>query len=536
MPFNDEQLQAINSDSSRIAVIAGAGAGKTTLMIARISRLVKEGVDPTSILALTFTNAAAANMREKYKMKNPGLQIPEFRTFHAFCYSIIVKDYNVRNQLGYTNVPSIADDAKVKWIEKNAEMQSGIKLTEDQKAGKGFLSPKVKKDIEIYRKTVDRLLKKENLITFDILCESICKMFINKDQCILQYRDKYKYLFVDEFQDTDPRQFKFVSSFPEGCHWFFVFDVLQSLYAFRGADSTLAKMMSKNPDFEKIKLYQNYRSTQQICDYANRFAKSYADESYRIDMRGQREGDPVEEIYGSMTSYDEPVDRDHLDLLVDRVRNLKTDAAILCRTNKEVNYIANRLKDEKIPYTRDKKDSAEIENILRSVMDNEFMRDWLATFLTSDRYADYIRQSAQVENPDIVWFLNMYDSVEDVHTRSEKIGKIRKILSDTSLGIKTKSEEIVKLFKIELDFSSFEGKVWSCMNDFISDLIELIDQNKKENTLVLSTAHGSKGLEWDTVFVMGVGDFNFKLDSEDNKNVAYVAYTRAKNHLIVFKR
>ena len=536
MAFNDEQLQAINSDSSKIAVIAGAGAGKTTLMIARISRLVKAGVDPTSILALTFTNAAAAHMREKYKMENPGLQIPEFRTFHAFCYSIIVKDYNVRTALGYSLIPSIADDVKVKWIEKNAEMQSGIKLTEDQKAGKGFLSPKVKKDIEIYRKTVDRLLKKENLITFDILCESICKMFINKDQCILQYREKYKYLFVDEFQDTDPRQFRFVSSFPEDCHWFFVFDVLQSLYAFRGADSSLAKMMSKNPDFEKIKLYQNYRSTQQICDYANKFAKSYADESYRIEMHGQRDGDPVEVHHGSMTSYDEPVDADHLDALIDRVRDLKDEAAILCRTNKEINFIANRLKDEKIPYTRDKKDSDEFENILRSVMDNDFMKDWLATFLTSDRYADYIRQSTQVENPDLNWFLNLYGTFDEIRKRTNTIGDIRKILSDKSVRMKAKCEQIAKIFKIELDFSPFEGKNWSSMSEFIDDFIELIDKDKKEHTLVLSTCHGSKGLEWNTVFVMGVGDFNFKLDSEDNKNVAYVAYTRAKNHLIVYGR
>lgn len=535
MAFNDEQLQAINSNSSRIAVVAGAGAGKSAVAIARISRQVKEGVDPTSILALTFTNAAAAHMREKYKMDNPGLPIPEFRTFHAFCYSIIVKDYNVRTSLGYTLVPSIADDSKLKWIEKNALMQTGVKLTADQIAGKSYLSPKAKKDLEIYLKAVERLLKQDNLITFDILCSSICKMFVNKDQCILQYRDKYKYLYVDEFQDTSPEQFRFVSSFPEGCHWFFVFDVLQSLYSFRGADSSLSKMMSKNPDFEVIKLYQNYRSTQQICDFANKFAKGYADEAYRIEMRGQREGDPVEVIHGSMCTYDSPIDEDHLNILVDRVRDLKDEAAILCRTNREVNFIANRLKSENIPYTRDKKDDREFENILRSVMDNEYMKDWLATFLTADRYADYIRQSTQVEDPNISWFLNLYGSHQDIKSRTNKVTKIRQILSDKSSTMRMKCEDIIKIFKIELDFEKFEGKKWSSMKEFVNDLIELIDQDKKENTLILGTIHSVKGLEFANVFVMGVSDFNFKLDSEENKNIAYVAYTRAKNHLTVFK-
>lgn len=530
--FNDEQLQAINSNSSKIAVIAAAGTGKSTTMIARISRQVKEGVDPTSILALTFTNAAAAHMREKYKMDNPGMPIPEFRTFHAFCYSIIVKDYNVRTALGYNLVPGIADDAKLKWIEKNALMQTGVKLTADQIAGKAYLSPKEKKDLEIYHKAVDRLLKQDNLITFDILCSSICKMFVNKEECITQYRNKYKYLYVDEFQDTSPEQFRFVSSFPDGCHWFFVFDVLQSIYGFRGADSSLSKMMSKNPDFEIIKLYQNYRSTQQICDYANKFAKGYADETYRINMKGQRDGDTVEVIHGSMCSYDSPIDEDHLDILVDRVRSLKDEAAILCRTNREVNFIANRLKSENIPYTRDKKDNREFENILRSVIDNEYMKDWLATFLNAERYADYIRQSAQLEDPNITWFLNLYGNTDDIKSRVNKIIKIRQILSDKSRTIK----DIVNIFKIELDFSKFEGKTWPSLQAFIEDLIELIDTDKKENTLILSTIHGVKGLEYSTVFVMGVGDYNFKLDSEENKNVAYVAYTRAKNHLIVFKR
>ena len=92
MPLNKEQLQAVNSNSDRILCLAGAGAGKTKSFIERISRLVQDGVAPSSILALTFTNAAAAEMRSRYEDKNIGTEIPEFRTFHSFCYSVLCKD------------------------------------------------------------------------------------------------------------------------------------------------------------------------------------------------------------------------------------------------------------------------------------------------------------------------------------------------------------------------------------------------------------------------------------------------------------
>ena len=113
--LNSGQLEAVNSTSRRILCLAGAGTGKTHTMIERISRIASEE-NPESILALTFTNAAAFEMKARYIQRNPGKRVPEFRTFHGFCYSVICRNSSVRTKLRYSTVPSICTEAQVKQI------------------------------------------------------------------------------------------------------------------------------------------------------------------------------------------------------------------------------------------------------------------------------------------------------------------------------------------------------------------------------------------------------------------------------------
>ena len=116
MPLDKFQEQVVNSTDNKILCLAAAGGGKTFTLLSRINHLIAEGVDPFSILALTFTNAAATEMRGRYEIANPGKIIPEFRTFHSFCYSLICKDYAVRTPLGYSPVPGIASEDQEKEI------------------------------------------------------------------------------------------------------------------------------------------------------------------------------------------------------------------------------------------------------------------------------------------------------------------------------------------------------------------------------------------------------------------------------------
>lgn len=532
MNANQEQMQAINSDSKKLLVMAGAGAGKTFVMVQRVTRLIKDGVNPNSILVLTFTNNAAFEMRERYKKQNPGQMIPEFRTFHSFCYSLIVKDAIVRDKMGYTSVPQVATDGQLKFIEKNAKMQTNLKVPDNKLKNPASLNKTQLKSVEIYQKAIQRLLRQENLITFDILCYDICKMFVDNDPCIQKYKDQYQYLFVDEFQDTDPKQIDFLNSFTD-VSWFFCGDALQNIYGFRGCSNDTLKKLSEDPTWERIKMYQNYRSTNQICEFANKHSASYADESYRIEMRGQRDGDAVQIISGSYSSYNEPVDLDHLDQIISMVKDRAEDVAIICRTNREVNQITAELTANGIEYNCSAKNSDAL-HILKSVIDNEYMLNWLSTYLRTEEYADYVRQAANVENPDITWFAQTYGRIPDIKSRGNLIVNIRKILQNIRMTDYEKCQEIFNMLKID-NISIPEDAQYNSPLQLIDDLMNKL-QDSASTDLYVGTIHSVKGLEFGHVIVVGAYDKNFKIDSEENRNVYYVAVTRAKNHLTVFMR
>lgn len=531
MELNDQQKEAVYSNESRILCLAGAGAGKTATLVRRVHRLVEEGADPSSILVLTFTNAAGAEMKERYKKLATGGMCPEFRTFHSFCYHLITSDVLVRNAVGYVDVPSVVDENEYKLICNKAKSQCGIKLSDRKLNGSVEIRKEDNFQLELYTKAVRMLLKSRNLITFDNLCYDVCELFASNDSTIKKYKARYKYIFVDEFQDTDPKQFKFVASF-DHAFVFFVADVLQSIYGFRGADSSIVKMLVNQPGWHVIKMYENYRSTTNICEFANKMSH-YADPSYRLELHGQRDGHDVNVYYGSHAdNFENIVDSHHLNKLISMVRNADKEFAVLCRTNKEVQFISSRFKKEGITHTTEKPNRDNI-NILRSSVDNDFMLNWLSSFLDSPNYADYIRRLALTDNPDLEWFLNNYSNRNrKIALYADHIILIRRILRSTD-------DRLVKATKI----FNYLGIAYTELNvpetvktakDFIEFVIEFIDKGMETNVYV-GTIHSSKGLEYDTVCVMGVNDRWFQLKDEESKNLYYVGITRAKNSLHVFE-
>lgn len=534
--LNEQQQRAVDSDSSKILCLAGAGAGKTATMIERISRLVNDGVWPSSILVLTFTNAAGFEMRERYKQNHKGQIIPEFRTFHSFCYSLIVRDKVVRNAVGYTNIPTVVEEAELKRLETEAKMQCRISISDKKLSGgySGDLTDSEKYQLDMYNKALNRLIREANIITFDKLCYDVGGLFIKNDPCILKYKEQYRYIFVDEFQDTDPKQVKFINSF-QGAKFYLCGDILQNIYQFRGCSNEYIKLLANDDSWEHIKLYQNYRSTNQICKFANDMS-TYADETYRIEMNGQRDGQEVEIISDAFSDWKNPVDTDHLYYLIEDIKSLISndelkDSAILCRTNKEVNYVCEVLDENNIKCSTGKRDVDSI-HILKSVLDNDYMLDWLATFLNAQKYGEYIRLAAQEENPNITWFASVYGQLPQINVRGKKIVEIRKILKADSLNM-SKCFDILKTLEIE---DIVLDNVPDDIDKLIPYLIKTIKE-AKSSELYVGTIHSSKGLEYDTVYVMGVNDKSFNLSKgEEMLNLYYVAITRAKNRLVVFKR
>ena len=527
MGLNNEQLHAVTSNADRILCLAGAGAGKTKTMIERISRLTKDGVVPSSILALTFTNAAAAEMKERYENSNIGKEVPEFRTFHSFCYSVICKDPMIRGALGYDNVPAIASEEQEKAIEEKAKTQCKVTLTKDQLKTRKGLTKKEQFQVDLYDKAIYRLMRSENLITFDRLNSEVAELFASNNIATDPYKNKYKYIFVDEFQDTDSIQIKFLNSFPQ-TNFYFCGDCLQNIYSFRGTSNEYIKALSGSPGWEIIKLFTNYRSTNQICDYANKFSSKYADDSYRIEMKGIRDGERViTKLVDGPSNYNAVDVRDIEDILKINA-DLSGTSAILCRTNKEVFAVVDYLKKQGISYTTSK--DTKIQNLIECAISDTYMLGWLASYLPSNKYGEYIRLSSQIERPNLFWFLGIYGNVTQIKDDVKLINQLKDI-ANTQEVTNVKLQKVAEVFHIsgikETDINYFGTEFLNYLKDVISGV--------KSSELYVGTIHSVKGLEYDNVFVLNVGSFSFRLNNEDMKNLFYVAVTRAKNRLYIYE-
>lgn len=524
--LNNEQRDAVYSNQNKILCLAGAGCGKTHSMIERIVRLVNEGENPASILVLTFTNAAAFEMQTRYlnhRDINPDLSVPNFRTFHSFCYSLIASDISVRSALGYTSLPEIATEAQTKEIEKLAAEQSGIKLSANKlKSASAFTQ-------ETLRKTAQRIMIARNLITFDIMCYNVCKLFVKDEFCIKRYKEKYRNIFVDEFQDTDPKQWEFVSSFTDSSI-FLVADALQAIYAFRGADSSIVKNIADDREWYKVKLTYNYRSTSQICQFANHHSE-HGEESYRVQIYSNKEGDEVVCI-----PYDQDNTLRNIILTCNRLHVQNGGScAILCRTNAEVRQVAEWCKRLRIPVVTKDAETDTTIGMLRSVKDDEYAVTWLASKLRTAYYSRYLRRS----------FLQPYTLDE---FQSEYLeDSVNDYLLDRVATIRQWRRELANIKSVE-DMQKFIAHVGPKQIDDISNihkrselidaLISLYNTETPDNLLsklYVGTIHSVKGLEYDSVMLLGVGGETFRLTNEENLNLYYVGITRARTHLCIWK-
>jgi len=535
--LNTQQQSAVYCNDHRILCLAGAGTGKTTTMLSRISHLVKLGIDPSSILVLTFTNAAAFEMKDRYKRLHSVSKMPEFRTFHSFCYLLLSSDESIRRELGYFSTPSIADPAIRKRIIQEAGTITNIKSSIESLSKKKTLTTKERYEYDLLVKTEQKLMKKKNTITFDALSRSICELFSSNSPIVEPYKEKYKYIFVDEFQDTDVTQYKFIESFTNS-DIFVVGDALQAIYGFRGADSSIIKKLSTNPEWTTIKLTENYRSSKNICMFANQHS-GHANASFRVPIYSEKTGEDVICISNDNFISFGSVDIDTSRYCIKDAVTREGSTAILCRTNSEVRYIQQDLEKANIVY-RSGKHYVDVENVLNSVGDNEHLIDWLSSFLNSDRYADYIRAStlatSQGRTYTVIDFLHDFGNSSSIASRWDLVKCIRRICKEKHRSVFDRCRDILSV--IECDYIELDENRCVDMKSAIQYIHELFTSkdDKPGTDIYVGTIHSVKGLEFDNVYVVGVKGPNFQLKNEENLNLYYVAITRAKNHLVVFEK
>lgn len=485
---NGDQFKAATSKSGRIICAAGAGTGKTFTLLARLQNLVgSEGVDPSSILVLTFTHAAACEFEARWGSVCETYEPPLFSTFHAFCYKLMQDDPNVLSALGFSTMPRVANEFEDKQMCREAVALSSVRLS----GSKLSLSYKPRfserREHELYVKTLRRLMSEKGIVTFDYMNVGVSRLFAEHDPVAEKYISRYTHVFVDEFQDTDPAQFAFLTSFEESS-LFCVGDVHQALYGFRGADSSIMKSLMDSCEWDTLDLNENYRSTEQICSYANGI---FDDNTYSVNLWSRRSGEDVKRL---------PKD-EFLRNVGDWAHGLTGTTALIARTNRTVGFLQERLKQSEVGYTTSCGNDA---FAVAAALDDRKLRGYLEMSLPPDALFDQM------------W--SKYVSHDDIPL-------------DQLMSLAPRAFERVAAIRNLPDFPRYADMYFKGAD--VQEIISMIYAVSEESDIYVGTVHSVKGLEFDNVFVYGYGSKEYDLGKEDERNVFYVACTRPKSQLVI---
>ncbi len=368
--LNDMQELAVYHTDGPLLILAGAGSGKTRVLTHRVAYLIKEkGVEPYQIMAITFTNKAADEMRERIdKLVGFGADQVWVSTFHSACVKILRR---FADQVGYKNDFTIydADDQKkvmrdiIKMmnldtklfkekgvVAKISDFKNKLMTVSDVRdiATHDFKERTISQIYEEYQ----RILKKSNAMDFDDLIMKTVELFQKHPEVLEMYQERLKYIMVDEYQDTNMAQFKFVqllaSKYQNIC---VVGDDDQSIYKFRGAD--IGNILSFENHFENarvVKLEQNYRSTKNILDAANAVIKNNEGRKDKTLWCDEDRGEKIE-VYQAEDGFAEAeMVADTIKEEVDNGRADYNDYAILYRTNAQSRALEEKLMMKNIPY------------------------------------------------------------------------------------------------------------------------------------------------------------------------------------------
>lgn len=567
--LNDMQQMAVFHTEGPLLILAGAGSGKTRVLTHRIAYLMEEKhVSPYNIMAITFTNKAAAEMRNRVnKIVGFGAEQVWVSTFHSACVRILRRYID---RIGYSTDFTIYDTDDQKRLMKNvikdlnldskiykengmlnkiSDFKNKLMTTGDvaSMARSDFRMLNVSKIYDNYQEA----LKKNNALDFDDLIMKTVQLFTKCPEVLESYQDRLQYIMVDEYQDTNAAQFAFVKLLAQKHQNLCVVgDDDQSIYKFRGADITNILQFEKYfPNARVIKLEQNYRSTKNILEAANAVIHNNEGRKDKTLWSDNEKGDKID-LYQAEDGYSEAeMVASTIKEDVDNGRSDYSDYAILYRTNNQSRVLEEKLMMKNIPYKiiggqnfYQRKEIKDIIAYLRVISNptddiaveriiNVPKRGIGAT--TVDKVKDYAR----------AYGMDLYEALMDVENipgLSRAAGKIKKF-TDLIEGYK-KDEyygEIEKLTKDILDDTGYVSELAAENTDEANGRIENIDElvskivEYQENTedpvlsefleevalvseidnlsedssyVVLMTVHSAKGLEFPYVFLCGMED------------------------------
>jgi DNA helicase-2/ATP-dependent DNA helicase PcrA len=549
--LNAEQREAVFGDHPRILCLAGAGTGKTAVLTHRIARLWETGVDAANILALTFTRAAGAEMKERV-IGLIGMDGKRLfcNTFHAFCADVIRE---FADRLGYDSNFTIYDQREADETLSEALSDLRYKIPAKQlaaaRAGKyAGMSAVIRKQAETAIKEYRYRLKRNNALDFDGLIETVGTALTDCPEILAALRGRYKYIFVDEFQDTDPAQWEIVQRIdPENL--FVTGDDFQSIYGFRGSDVSIILGLARDAAWKTIKLERNYRSTIHIIAAANSLIRRnhQTDKTLKTDDKN-----------GADVDFREPEDdeseiTDIIGRLTANQREKKT-TAILARTNKQLTRAKSILTARGVP--------CETRNTSDSPLSGKGAKELLAWIvaIANPRDDAAMRKIAALrmgksailaaEQAQLAGFGTFSEALRTTDSGSRFLDNFEHLRAEFAAArdLLAGATTLVENLGIEDGGALLEIGRWQCRQTKLgepvsaADLLNYVrlsnfadksDKERDASKTYLMTVHGSKGLEFDEVFVIGAarGIFPSRGDIEEERRLFYVAITRAREYL-----
>ena len=606
--LNPAQREAVEKTEGPVLILAGAGSGKTRVLTTRIGHLIEDkGVQPANILAITFTNKAANEMRERVEetLESDASDM-WISTFHSCCVRILRKDIN---RIGYNRSFVIYDSADQVTLVKDClkELNLSDKVFEPKViistisgAKDKLYDPKkfkamhmndnrMSKIADVYALYQDRL-KRNSALDFDDLIFKTVELLKSDQEVLDYYRNRFKYIMVDEYQDTSKAQYELIKILAKAHQNICVVgDDDQSIYGWRGADiRNILEFEKDYDDVHVVKLEQNYRSTQIILDAANTVISNNIERKRKRLWSEKKEG----ELIKIQVAADEVEESDFVADMIAKIsreqnRSYK-DFAVLYRANAQSRSVEDALNRSQIPYNiyggtkfYERKEIKDLIAYLR-VIQNPQDDISLKRIINVPRRGIGLRTIEKIEDRASLKQESIYSVLIDIDTNSEISTKARNSISefvDNVIGTLRTMREVYPVSKLiekvieSIDYYGYIDDLYKGdkeeaeerkdnVKEFISVAMEfeqtsedkdletfltgvaLTSESSEEEEIdkvSLMTIHTSKGLEFPVVFIVGMEDGLFPIaravrsmsdsEIEEERRLCYVGITRAKEIL-----
>lgn len=610
--LNNQQQEAVLATNGPVLIIAGAGSGKTKALTHRIANLIiNHNVSPWNILAVTFTNKAANEMKERLAaLLNVDLSVGDFYnsslptmgTFHSICVRILRKEIH---NLGYENSFVIYDSADQLALIK--QIMKDLHINDRKFNPKAILShisgaKNQLIDSEEYRKLssnvftdnaalvynfYQKALEKSQALDFDDIIFKTVTLFRNNPEILEKYQDKFKYISVDEYQDTNHAQYTFVNllanKYKNIC---VVGDDWQSIYSWRGADiQNILDFHKDYPEAKIIKLEQNYRSTQNILDAADSVIKKNRNRTDKKLWTENNEGNQISVVRAE----DERHEAEHIAREIERrctdFLGQKTykDFVVLYRTNAQSRTVEEMFMRYGIPYKivggvkfYERKEIKDMLAYLRLILNpsdsvsflrvinvparkigdktigtlQEFARMRGYSLMEAIQNLDQSTDFNETKKKSLQKFQKLIDELRKVNREFSASGVIKHVLvnagykdyllADGSPEGEVRFENVQELISVASKYDALEpGISLATFLEEVALISDLDEYTDKDRSVTLMTLHAAKGLEFSDVFICGLEEGVFPhsrclLDPselEEERRLMYVGITRAKENL-----